>query len=254
MTPSLFSPRLLRRGLRLVGALLAVGLLGGCIDYDEEMWLNDDLSGRVSMVISVSEEMVKGSTGFEKDLSEAGVRRDVERLPGVKLEAFESFREAGKVVAKLRIIFDSVEKLTRHERGAGESSPLSLLGSLNLREEGRKWVLERTVGALPETKAQSTGSDLFAKGLGSLLFSKNHLAYKLHLPGEIITANSQHLNGRERTIEWNYTLAQAMREPPVMRAEWKKPFPLMPVAATLILAGVAVAVFARRRDRGAAIP
>jgi len=115
-------------------------------------------------------------------------------------------------------------------------------------------VLERTVGALPETKAQSTGSDIFAKGLGSLLFSKNHLAYKLHLPGEIITANSQHLDGKERTIEWNYTLAQAMREPPVMRAEWKKPFPLMPVAATLILAGVAVAVFARRRDRGAAIP
>lgn len=254
MNPLPVSLPKLRSCLNFSFLIFIASLLGGCVDYDEEMWLNGDLSGRVNMVISVSEEIVKGSTGFEKDLSEAGVRRDVERLPGVKLEAFESFREAGKVVAKLRIAFDSVEKLTRHERGAGESSPLSLLGALSLREEGRKWVLERTVGALPETKAQSTGSDILAKGLGSLLFSKNHLAYKLHLPGEIITANSQHLDGKERTIEWNYTLAQAMREPPVMRAEWKKPFPLLPVAATLILAGVAVAVFARRRNRGAAIP
>jgi hypothetical protein len=229
-----------RRCLRLLFVLVIAGLLGGCIDYDEEMWLNGDLSGRVNMMISVQEEIVKGATGLEKDLSEAGVRRDVERVPGVRLESFESFREAGKVIAKLRITFDSLEKLTRHETGAGESTPLSLLGSLSLREEGRKWLLERTLTALPETKAKSTGSDLLAKGLGSLLFSKNHLAYKLHLPGEIITANTQRIDAKERTVEWNFTLAQAMREPPVMRAEWRKPFPwrLALVGAVMAMAAL----------------
>ncbi len=227
-------------------------LLGGCVDYDEEMWLNGDLSGRVNMVISVQEEIVKGTTGLEKDLSEEGVRRDLERLPGVKLESFESFREAGKMVAKLRITFDSLEKLTRHETSAGESTPLSLLGTLNLREEGRKWILERSLTALPETKAKSTGSDLFAKGLGSLFFSKNHLTYKLHLPGEIITANSQRLDGKERTVEWNFTLAQAMREPPVMRAEWRKGFSwvwLFGGAGFIGIVGLTIVAYLKRRVR-----
>ena len=249
MPPPTFFPSVLRASVRLIFILLVAGFLGGCVDYDEEMWLNGDLSGRVNMVIAVQEEIVKGSTGMEKDLSEAGVRRDVERLSGVKLEGFESFREGGKVVAKLRIAFDSLEKLTRHEASAGESTPLSLLGAMNLREDGRKWILERTLTALPETKAKSTGSDLLAKGLGSLLFSKNHLTYKLHLPGEIITANSQHLDGKERTVEWTYTLAQAMREPPVMRAEWKKAFPFLRLAAAIVAVGVVVAIFSWRRKR-----
>ena len=236
--------------LKFLLIIFTAVLLGGCVDYDEEMWLNGDLSGRVNMVISVQEEIVKGTTGLEKDLSEEGVRRDLERLPGVKLESFESFREAGKMVAKLRITFDSLEKLTRHETTAGESTPLSLLGTLNVREEGSKWILERSLTALPETKAKSTGSDLFAKGLGSLFFSKNHLTYKLHLPGEIITANSQRLDGKARTIEWNYTLAQAMRESPVMRAEWKKAFPwvwLLIGGSVLGATGVTIWSWSQRR-------
>lgn len=235
-------------GWKILGALLVAAFLSGCLDYDEEMWLNGDLSGRVNMVISVQEEIVKGATGLEKDLSEAGVRRDVERLPGVKLESFESFREAGKVIAKLRITFDSLEKLTRHETTAGESTPLSLLGAINLRKEGRKWILERTLTALPETKTKSTASDLLTKGLGSLLFSKNHLTYKLHLPGEIITANSQRIDGKEHVVEWNFTLAQAMREPPVMRVEWKKGFPWLWLVAG---SGLGIAFVARKMGRAA---
>jgi hypothetical protein len=240
-------PDHLRRWLRISFALLTVGLLGGCIDYDEEMWLNGDLSGRVNMVIAVQEEIVKGALGLEKDLSETGVRRDVERVPGVKLESFESFREAGKVIAKLRITFDSLEKITRHETTPGESTPLSLLGAVTLREDGRKWLFERTLTALPETKAKSTGSDFLVKGLGSLLFSKNHLSYKLHLPGEIITANSQRIDGKERTIEWNYTLAQAMREPPVMRAEWKKSFLWLLALGIAVLAAACALIWKKMR-------
>jgi hypothetical protein len=238
-----------RFATRTLAFVAIVTLLTGCIDYEEEMWLNGDLSGRVNMVVSVREEIVKGATGLEKDLSEAGVRRDIERLPGVKLESFESFREAGKVIAKLRITFDSLEKLTRHETTVGESTPLSLLGATSLRSDGRKWIFERTLAALPKTKTQSTGSDMLVQGLGSFFFSKNHLTYKLHLPGEIITANSQRIDAKERTVEWSYTLAQAMREPPVMRVEWQKPFPILPVAAALILAGLAVTVFVSRRKR-----
>ena len=204
---------------------LFAAALGGCVDYEEEMWLWGDLSGRVAMTIAVREEIVRGDTGLEKDLSESGVRADLERIPGVRLEAFESFRDSGRVVAKLKIAFDDVDKLTRHERNATESTPLSLLGAIAVKEEGGRVRFERTLRAMPEAKGESFGANVLAKGLSSLLFSNNYLSYRLHLPGEIITANTQRIDGPTRTVDWKFTLAQAMREPPVMHAEWKKPFP-----------------------------
>ena len=150
----------------------------------------------------------------------------MERIPGVKLESFESYRDAGRVIAKIRISFDSIEKLTRHETGIGESSPMSLLGAVTVHEGRGKVVLGRVLRASPGMKAQNKAEDMMAKGLGSLFLSKNHLTYKLHVPNELITANSQHINDAGRTVEWNFTLAQAVREPPDMHVEWKKPFGL----------------------------
>ena len=215
----------MEKALRLGLIFLAAVLFSGCLDYDEEMWLNANLSGRVAMTISVPEELVNGKTGMEKDMSEQGVRSDVEKIPGVTLESFESFRDAGKVIAKLRIAFDNVEKLTRHEQGVAESGPASLLGAITLREESGKVIFERTLRVMPQTKSEGVAKDFLTKSLSSLLFSKNHLSYKVHLPGEIVTANSQHIDGKERVVEWKYSLAQAMREPPVMKVEWKKTLP-----------------------------
>ncbi len=231
-----------------LGAIVSL-LLGGCLDYDEEMWLNSDFSGRVAMTISVPEELVNGKTGLEKDMSEQGLRRDVERIPGVKIESFESFREAGKVIAKMRISFDNIEKLTRHEQGPVDSSPASMLGAITIREENGKMIFERTLGILPAAKGGGVSKELLTQSLGSLLFSKNYLTYKIHLPGELVTANSQHIIGNERIVEWKYSLAQTMREPPSMRAEWKKSFSVLSLVKWGILAVVGCLAFAWWRKR-----
>jgi hypothetical protein len=246
--------------LRAAGLLIRIGMLVllltlacGCVDYEEEMWLDRDLSGWVTMMISVREELVKGGSGMERDLSEEGVRRDVERIPGVKLESYESFREAGKMIARLRLKFDSVEKLTRHESHVTDSSPASFLGAIHVRKENGKILFERTLRAMPETKSNSSfAQDLFAKSLSSLFLSNNYLTYKLHVPGELITANSQRIDNPNHTVEWKFTLAQAMREPPVMRAEWKKGF--LPAGAIWIVGALVILliglwVFATRAAR-----
>jgi len=227
------------RAARFAGMIAAMIFLTGCIDYDEEMWLNSDLSGRVAMLVSVPEKLVKGSTGLEKDFSEDTIRRDIERVPGVKLDSYQSFRDAGKVQLKLRISFDSLEKLTRHESGVADSNAVTFLGSITVLKHGGKIQLERTLRALPETKSQNTGQDLLVKGLGGLFLSNNYLTYKLHVPAEIITANTARIDGPNRTLEWKYTLAQAMREPPVMTVTWKNSHPAMWIAAALFAVSAA---------------
>ncbi len=242
---SLASAKDVARLVTRVAFAAGLMLLGGCIDYAEEMWLNSDLSGRMAMNISVKEEIVRGITAIDKGASEDAIRRELERIPGVKLESFESFRDTGRVIGKIRLAFDSIEKLAQHDsRGTG-SSLVSFLGTFTTHAEGGK---VNFVRSLPSSKAKSTGEDMLAKGLGSLLFSKNYIAYKLHVPGELITANSPHSDAKTRMIEWRFTLAQAIREPPTMRVEWKKSFPwLWILISTLaVLASVALIPKTRR--------
>ena len=208
-----------------LAALLLLGLLllGGCVDYEEEMWLDSDLGGRVAMTISVREELVQGNTGLERDLSEESIRRDLERIPGVKLESFKSYRDSGKRIAKLAIAFDSLEKLTRHEQGVAESKGVSLLGAIKVEQTGNKVRLQRVLPALPDARSNSWGGDLLMQGLGSLFLSNNYLSYKLHVPSEIITANTQRIDAPGKVVEWRFSLAQALRQPPEMTVEWERP-------------------------------
>ena len=216
-------------------------LMSSCLDYEEEMWVNPDLSGRVSMKISVPEEIVRGNTGLERDLTENGLRDELEKIPGVKLESFQSFREAGKVIANAKITFEDVEQLTRYEQGVAESTAASMLGSIKVTEEGRKVKFERTLNTMPKARNDEFAKDFLTKSLSSLLFSKNYISYKIHVPSAIITANSQHIDGEEQIVEWKYTLSQAMREPPEMLVEWKKPFPFLMVFVVILTGAASVA-------------
>jgi hypothetical protein len=213
-------------------------LLGSCVDYEEEMWLNDDLSGRLAITLSVQEELVKGNTGLERDIREEVIRRDIERIPGVKLQSFRAFRDAGKIIEKMVIEFDSVEKLSRYETRIGEAGAVSLLGTFNIQESRGRISLARTVPVLPRLQGSTAVKDLFVQGLSSLFLGKNYLNYKLHLPREIINANTQRVDGANRVVEWKFTLAQAVHDPPSMQTEWKR----QGGVGTIVLVGILISL------------
>ena len=207
------------------------------------MWLNSDLSGHLAVTLSVQEELVKGNTGLERDISEDSIRRDIERIPGVKLESFRSFRDAGKIVEELAIVFDSVEKLSRYETHITEAGAVSLLGTFKIQDSGKKIVFERSVPIIPNAKGSTAGKDLLLQGLSSLFLGKYNLNYKLHIPSEIITANTQRVDGRNHVVEWKFTLAQAMHEPPHLQVEWKKQGAMRTIVFVVVLLSFSVIAF-----------
>lgn len=213
--------RLRIRLLQAVGAAACACCLAGCLDYDEEMWLNDDLSGHVNFTVSVPEQLVRGKTGLERDMSEAKVKSDLERIPGVHVTSMQTFRDSGRVIAKVSATFDSIEKLTQHARNVADASATSLLGAISVEAGSRKIHLARKLPVVPQTTSRGLAQELVLDGLGTLLLSNNHLNYKLHPPGELITANSQRVDNTSHTVEWNYTVAQALRDPPEMIVEWR---------------------------------
>ena len=232
----------LRRAARTVLVLCAL-LLGSCVDYEEEMWLNSDLSGRLTISLSVQEELVRGNTGLERNISEDAIRRDIERIPGVQLESFRSFRDAGKVIEKLMITFDSVEKLSRYETHIADAGAASLLGTFQIHETRGRISFERTVPVLPRAEGSTVTRDLLVQGLSSLFLGKNYLDYKLHVPAEIIRTNTQRVDGASHLIEWRFTLAQAVREPPQMQVEWKKQSAMRTIIFAVVLISFSVIAF-----------
>jgi hypothetical protein len=203
------------RALSLMAVCLAF-LLGGCLDYDEEMWLEGDLSGHAVLTFSIPDQPLI-TDEISKRINESSIRQELERIPGVKMEKFESFRDSGKYGARVSIRFESVEKLSGFSVSPTDSTPVAPFGTITVHRENGHMVLERTLATLPEMK----GKGAAAQKLLGLLLGNNFLDYKLHLPGEPVTSNSGHISTADRTVEWKFTLGQALREPTIMRVEWK---------------------------------
>src|SRR5689334_4496073 len=86
-------------------------VLTGCLDYEEEMWLNSDLSGRATMTVALSDTLSDPRLHGKDLLGMDQIRRDVESVEGLKIEDFQTFKENGKQVMRMTITFTSWEKL-----------------------------------------------------------------------------------------------------------------------------------------------
>ncbi|HEY2343735.1 MAG TPA: hypothetical protein VGH90_11915 [Chthoniobacteraceae bacterium] len=230
------------RALSLLAACLAL-LLGGCLDYDEEMWLEGDLSGHAVLTFSIPDQPLI-TDEISKRINEDSIRQNLEKVPGVKMEKFESFHDSGKFGARISIRFDSVEKLSSFSVSPSDAAPVAPFGTITVRRENGHVFLERTLATLPEMKGKGAVAQKF---LGVLLGS-NFLDYKLHLPGEPVTSNSGHVSASDHLVEWKFTLGQALREPTVMRVEWKNSSHWKMIAV-IIIAIVGAGLFAATRAR-----
>jgi hypothetical protein len=209
------------RTVLLQGCLvLCLLTLTGCLDYEEEMWLNNDLSGEVAMTISLSDRLSDPRLGADEGLNEDLVRKDVEAADGLKLKSFESFKENGKQVTRVRIAFSSVEKLAW--LGRDSSGPGSIIGKITVSKEDGHHVMKRSLeGMSAASPQQSANEALVARGLASLLMGGSYLVYTVHFPNEVLNANSTQIAKENNTVRWKFPLSQAMSESITMRAEWK---------------------------------
>ncbi|MFW5844217.1 MAG: hypothetical protein ACOCW6_09840 [Spirochaetota bacterium] len=108
------SPKALRR---LAFGLVAVLLLSGCLTLESTVRLNDDGSGRLSLVYSVSEQLYDYGV-FDEESTHRVLplsRRDFElsaiSTEGVRLADYDSSRRDGIVTIEADLEFETVEGL-----------------------------------------------------------------------------------------------------------------------------------------------
>jgi len=214
--------------------ILGFGLMisGGCIDYSEEMHLNRDYSGTLTMSFAIAELYV----GLSEDVgrtdnlfTEDGIRNRFKDIEGVEFLSSDIRKEEDVRYISITLKFDSLEAF---DRISNAKSQTDFLGEINMTEtEDGNVLFTRTVTLNKEKVENSHMSDR--------LLDEFSWLYTVHFPGMIIRANTpeSNIDYDRNTVTWAYSMAVLGAGPERMVVVFtppEKPNYLMMVIAGLI--------------------
>lgn len=196
-------------------------MLSGCIEGEEQIWLNADGSGRIEARYKMPSAVAK-RIGEPAELVKV-LQEAAERDPHVEITKLTHTTEGGGITLTFSGTFDDLNKLAsfpqRQLRDAsqpdkrvqaevlfGESA--MVISDDNIaydRNIDISWLLQST----PATKS-------IAKM--PALFGKSSLTFILNLPGEARESNASSQSENKRRLEWNFLLKENTAGPMPMTA------------------------------------
>lgn len=231
-----FSRPDLSRILRSTVLMALVLILTGCFNYTEEMWLEEDGSGRMTSEMTMNLDALKnfgsglgnngsvttsttqtGPNGF----SEAEMRAKLEGKKGIRLIKTESTQTDTGFSVRWELEFDSLADLAaleEHESGSMAGANAAFYKGLSWTKSGGKMQFQRTIG---DDSASAAGPDPMSMGLATMMFGNSNMTFTTHFPGAVnLTSGTKLEDGK--SVRWVIPLAQ-MGTRQVMTAEVEKP-------------------------------
>lgn len=245
----------MKRLLPLLAALLL--LLSGCVEYDEELWLNSDGSGRAKL------RLIHHSpySNFRE------VRRMME-TPGIHERGSQVKQSGSDMIYEVDFDFDSIEafnNLNEEFYAAYFWEQVSLGKTANGNIVFKRWI---ALGNQQGPPADSSYAG--AEGDSSFVYDEDYInslpdefdilqgymqqqaeqsgnsewRYKLHVPWKIIHAgdNAENIDHANKTVSWKFDRQQMWNQQILMTVEMKKGISWI-VYALIGLAGALVIFF-----------
>lgn len=200
--------------LAILAALVAAA---GCVKMNQEMTINKDGSGTMTMNYGMSEQMVAqmeamqamggedadDSNGFDFDVE--SIKKDMSNLEtdGIKLKDIKSVTKDGWRYIKMDMAFKSLEALSKTEY-FGEDSGITLT-----KNDKGNYVLEQKPEGMggdastPEEKEQQK----MMMNMMAAQFKGMEVSWKMTLPGKIIESNADKTDGN--TVSWKYSFDES---------------------------------------------
>ena len=259
----------MKRSLPLLVLTALLLLLSGCVEYDEELWLNSNGSGRARMRL-VHQSYYANTQEIMNKLDK----------PGIHLENITRKQSGPKMIYEVELKFDSIEAfnsvndqlwsadfwgnitIAKNAKGNIELKRLISLGSQNAAPEDTGFP-----GEPGEYDAAGEDSSMFDSD-DNLVYDEDYInslpddndilqgiymqqqtehpmwTYKLHLPWKIIHAgdNSQSIDHANRVVTWKFDTLNMWNKKELMTVEMKKGLNWM-LYALIGLVGTLVLVF-----------
>lgn len=217
--------------LLLITLLFSAMLVSGCFDYREEIFINPDMTGTITMDVTIGElfvDLYEQSGVSAEKFSEEAIRKKIDAFKGVTLISLNTFTAEENRRIQLTMKFDSVKTLGKL---FDDPDAARFLGTLAISPDKKGLNYTRTIALKDSTIA---GLALYDEKR-----SQRFWVSKVHFPGYIQSTNAPEKNVDEKTqsiVIWGYAIDVLLAEPRSMEAVFSKPSAVKPVP--LILAGI----------------
>lgn len=208
---------------RIILLGLVLLMLAACVDYNEELWLNKDGSGKVKVIIGAL-------TTYKNDQE---VNRYLNQ-PGITLISKSVYRKKNFTYYNLEFKFDSIEAFNNLN---DQISNADFFGRISIqKEEDGTITLKRRI-ALGSPSAEDDEIE-------QLIFThpqeKLQWKYKMHLPWKVIKANAapENIDNKTNTVSWVYQTAYLWNQSQTMTVRMKQSFPwlfVLPIGLAILV-------------------
>ncbi len=209
-------------------AFICVALLSfsGCIEYLEEIWINDDGSGKLKIDLGVAESFVSLGKNFGmqdsmQDMTKQYLKRkeELEQNPNVKKADFKEFTENGlhhfvfeievKDIFKVGELTKKLEMSQLDSQGQQDTSGKSEIKIEKL-PNGNIQFVQIFKGERKESTQTNDSSivanDSVSQAMATAMFGDKGVTIRIHAP-QIISSNGK-LDEQMKSVEWKIGLAE----------------------------------------------
>lgn len=228
---------------------LALLLIAGCINYDQQLELNANGSGKLVMHYSMAQQLVSmmqmggQAGGGDKEqqmpfkVKEDEVKADLQS-PGVKVEKFETKTEGDQQHFYVHISFDKVTSLNATK--TFKEMPITW------KEENGTVTFSQVLKSKKKDKpAAAGGDDAMQKQMAAAMFGNAAFKYSVKLPSKALPspATNGTIGEDGRTVSWSFPLVEMDSGDKTMTASFKsgmgmKTLAIVAGAGFLVLLGL----------------
>ncbi len=191
--------------------LFALGL-GGCIEYREEITLNDDASGTLMFEIGLPEH----TSIDEEEISELSIVSLCDSVEGVNVTGSSTFMVDNITWIHVDAEFEDITFLNEIRN--------EWFGRISLQEDENGDLVYHRVITMSDT-AVDVSQSKFGSMLKYAFLGQYPWIYTVHFPTELLSSNAplMRTDTISNTVIWEYNLASLINEEKVMDARYRRP-------------------------------
>ena len=192
-------------------------LFAGCLEYSEEIWFKNDMSGTIKMDIVIEEKLAGLNEQANREdniFSLEGIRNRFGAIAGIKLVVATIDTVGDNRHTSITLDFDSLESLNKISN-AGKKT--DFLGNIEVIMTDSLVTYTRTVVMSDDAKTA-----MIDQYMEQFIWS-----YTVHFPNKVLEVNRtvSAFDTSNNTVTWEYTLADLMKNPRTMKAVFVAPSP-----------------------------
>ena len=187
-----------RRFLTPFAAALAL-LLTSCLDYEEEMWIHSDLSGRAVIKVTLPDIVKDKYAPVQEEFAPAKVKERFAKAKGLTLTSYELDESSRHPIATLDFEFSSLENLSAAAEANGPA--VGLMGKFVIEKDASETKVTRTLGTVTPTLE---------------LDDKSYVQYVMHFPVDLSYTNTTRHDASHDTVRYHYKLEDVFNQQPVL--------------------------------------